>query len=184
MTARASREPARARRRNRRDDHPKRRDARGGGTGGPGRRATASLRFRAVDQANRALRPSDPEVSVRDNVGIPYDLGRGRAGPGVAAAGNYGSCSARSARRCAGADGRGGSARELPDTDRRPPVRTVRFHNIGIGLDWLVFHVGGAGGRAPLEKALRPIDGGIGIEQTLSTRELILGSRRSGSGGA
>jgi len=41
------------------------------------------------------------------------------------------------------------------------------------GLDQLVFHVGGPGGREPLEEALRLIDSGLGTDPALGTRELI-----------
>jgi hypothetical protein len=41
------------------------------------------------------------------------------------------------------------------------------------GVDQLVFHDGGHGGRAPLEEAPRWIDSGIGIGQARSTCELI-----------
>ena len=41
------------------------------------------------------------------------------------------------------------------------------------GLDQLVFHVGGPGGRSPLEEALRLIEVGLGTDRAPSTRELI-----------
>ena len=41
------------------------------------------------------------------------------------------------------------------------------------GLDELVFHVGGHGGRAPLAEALRLIDGSLGIGKAVGTRELV-----------
>jgi hypothetical protein len=41
------------------------------------------------------------------------------------------------------------------------------------GLDQLVFHVGGPGGRDPLEEALGFLDGGLGTDRGLSARELI-----------
>lgn len=129
VTARASGEPARARRRDRGDDHPKRRDARGRGNGGPGRRATASLRFRAADPANRALaqRPLGQRPRQRGHPLPPWARTcPARRGGGWELRVVF---SALRPTSC-GADGPGGSAREPPDTDRRPPVRTVRFHNI------------------------------------------------------
>ena len=41
------------------------------------------------------------------------------------------------------------------------------------GLDQLVFHVGGPGGRDPLEEALRLIDSRLGTDRAPSTREFI-----------
>ena len=41
------------------------------------------------------------------------------------------------------------------------------------GLDRLVFHVGGPGGRNPLEEALRLVNGSLGTDLDLSTCELI-----------
>jgi len=41
------------------------------------------------------------------------------------------------------------------------------------GLDELVFHVGGHGGRAPLAQALRLIDGSLGIGKAVGSRELV-----------
>lgn len=43
------------------------------------------------------------------------------------------------------------------------------------GLDQLVFHVGGPGGREPLEAALGLINGSLGTDLEGSTRELIKG---------